>query len=235
MPIYVHTISLLSKKDFTDLSIAFGCKALTRFMFENGSKDVSVKDPHFLYVAILCGRPQIVQLLIDMGANIESTYYKNDRPLLFAMKFNKEEIVKVLIQNGADVNTKNQKGYTPLILASHYNQFEVVQILIDFGASIESRSLTGHTSLHYAAAYGRVQICKKLIENGADINVLCPFKETPLFYATLNDHKDIVLTLLDLEASLMNRNDRGDTILEYALRKRTNIFKIVFHHSNEYE
>jgi ankyrin repeat protein len=67
--------------------------------------------------AALYHRPEIMQLLMDSGAD-PNTKTKDGTPvLLFAVSENHVETVKVLIAAGADVNAVSRQGETPLTSA----------------------------------------------------------------------------------------------------------------------
>ena len=74
-----------------------------------------------LTLAVLKGNSEIVQLLLDNGADIEiKAKDKNGgRPLHWAAFFQQEEIVSLLIQSGANVNSLDANGLTPLDSATY--------------------------------------------------------------------------------------------------------------------
>ena len=69
-----------------------------------------------LTLAVLKGNAEIVQLLLDNGADIEiKAKDKNGAtPLHYAAFFLHEEMASLLIKSGADVNSINANGVTPL-------------------------------------------------------------------------------------------------------------------------
>ena len=74
-----------------------------------------------LTLAVLKGNAEIVQLLLDNGADIEiKAKDKNGAtPLHFAAFFLQEEMVSLLIKSGADVNSIDANGVTPLDSATY--------------------------------------------------------------------------------------------------------------------
>lgn len=84
------------------------------------------------------GSPDIVKILIEQGAYIESTDEVGYTPLIMAARQGQIEIVKYLLQKGANVNAKNVKGTTALMLAAGAGNLKIVKILIKAGAIINS-------------------------------------------------------------------------------------------------
>ena len=74
-----------------------------------------------LTLAVLKGNTEIVQLLLDNGADIEiKAKDKNGAtPLHWAAFFHQEEMVSLLIKSGADVNSIDANGLTPLDSATY--------------------------------------------------------------------------------------------------------------------
>jgi len=86
----------------------------------------------------------VMQLLIDSGADINASNRIGETALFYAIKFNNLEAVKILIDNGANVNAntnpkirdQNNTNFinTSLIYARRYASKDVVALLIKHGA-----------------------------------------------------------------------------------------------------
>ena len=63
---------------------------------------------------------EIVELLVENGANVNSKGLADWTPLHLAAQNNKEQIVQLLIANGAEVNPYTSSGFggTPLDVAN---------------------------------------------------------------------------------------------------------------------
>ncbi len=71
----------------------------------------------------------VVQVLIDAGANLEATIGYSVRPLMLAAGYGEADIVNRLIQAGADVLAKNEGGYTALMMVKQKHYVDVVNLL----------------------------------------------------------------------------------------------------------
>lgn len=116
--------------------------------------------------------PEIINILINAGANIETKSSEGFTPLHIAAAHNTNpSITKAFLDAGANIEAKAELGLTPLHSAAAYNtNNEIIEVLIDAGAQINPKIvLIGWTPLHAAAAYnGNPNIIVTLLDNGAD-------------------------------------------------------------------
>lgn len=111
-----------------------------------------------LHYAVSTSNKEIVNLLIDKGANVNVSSNDGSTPLHIAARLGYKEIVELLIGKDADVNAKNINGITPLHLASQEGYEEIVKLLIAGGAFIIAKDKDGWTPLDYAKAYDHKNI-----------------------------------------------------------------------------
>lgn len=136
-------------------------------------------DPHVeaanghtaLYYALNAGSSQIVQILLDYGANSNELFH--DLP--FLSKF------------GTD--------WTCLMIACVHGHIEVVRQLVMLKNSNPNHvSTNGMSTLHLAAMFGHFEITKLLIKSCPEINInaIDSFGETARSYASMYNHTEIV-------------------------------------------
>ena len=86
------------------------------------------------YVACYQGQLQVVQCLIEKGANIETKDKDQETPLFIVSCYGKTDIVKYLISKGANKNSKNSNGKTPYDVAcdwtSNKSQKDIIKELL---------------------------------------------------------------------------------------------------------
>ena len=74
--------------------------------------------PPPLHCAILWNRPEMVELLLDHGADIEMLDPDRDTtPIRYAIVFGKKQVIPLLVSKGANVGPVTEKGTTALQLA----------------------------------------------------------------------------------------------------------------------
>ena len=116
----------------------------------NAGTDVNQKNSYdgstALNHAAWHGHMEIVQLLLENGANTNAKRNDGWTPLHDAATQGHEEIAELLIANGADINTKDDGERTPLYVAAHEGQKNIAEILIAKGADVNAISKDGRGS-----------------------------------------------------------------------------------------
>lgn len=113
-----------------------------------------------LFTAISNNNPQMVQLLLDHGADVNQVNEKGSYPMHEAAsgnafagdtKYRANEMIQTLIEHGADVNQKNAKGQTPLMLACKAGRTETLIFLLNKNAKSSIQDEKGKTVGDYAS------------------------------------------------------------------------------------
>ncbi|KAJ6032419.1 Mur ligase C-terminal, partial [Penicillium herquei] len=160
---------------------------IAQLLLENGAA-VDLKSRQStgtpLILAAEKGSLQIVQLLVEKGADVNSVN-SHKAALNVAVENGYLEIAALLIDNGADVNfgrclpapmdgDKAECSYdkTPLESAIWGGQLEATQLLIKHGADVTTKlNGTCGSALAVAARCGNLAIAELLINHGADVNM----------------------------------------------------------------
>ncbi len=158
-----------------------------------------------LHLASGKGHIEIVEFLLNHGADIELEIFNGVTPLMLAAQYVTNETIKTLLEHGAKVNHKDENGRTALHDAAMYSGKEVINLLISYGADVNARDQHQSTPLHQAAMLSNIEAAKALVEHGADIFAKrYPSEETlrllPSSRRTMNKTaKEIALTRGDKE------------------------------------
>ncbi len=108
----------------------------------------------------------IVELLIESGADIE--YLTDDGVGILdeAVIFGQIEVIRYLVENrGFDVNkTQRRSGMTPFMQACCYGDLKIMEYLKDRGADIEAKDKNGMDALSYTKQLGRKK-AEEFIQN----------------------------------------------------------------------
>lgn len=94
-----------------------------------------------LHEAIWNGKPQIVQRLLEGGANPNAPIIARGldwTPLHEAARFGSNSIIDLLLAKGAHINSKNTRNRTPVDMAVEYRQAATVRHLVARGAKPSS-------------------------------------------------------------------------------------------------
>ena len=100
--------------------------------------DVNSKDRRtgwtLLHIAIRHQRKEIIQFLLDKGADVNARDNTGKTPLHLAVEAGQKDLVEQLIAKGAQVNVMDRTGDNALSLANKNNQTEIAEILKKNGA-----------------------------------------------------------------------------------------------------
>ncbi|KAJ5644882.1 hypothetical protein N7507_010893 [Penicillium longicatenatum] len=129
-----------------------------------------------LYIASLQGQEDIVQLLLENGADTTSCNAGTEFPIHGASQGRHIGVVKLLLKNGADASPEG--GFmgeeTPLFIASEAGYKDLAEVLIEGGANVNKMSGTfggGKTALMIACRKNHFDVVELLLNKGADVNM----------------------------------------------------------------
>ena len=117
------------------------------------------------------GHFELVQLLLDSGADINAQDDWGRTALMIACSGDVVQIVPILLDGGADMEAKDKKGNTALLeaMGNHSNaRTAIVQHLVRRGVSMSSPKAV--EALHLATVFGEYKGLQTLLERGFDVN-----------------------------------------------------------------
>ena len=149
-----------------------------------------------LHYAASAGHNDIVELLIERGANVNATDSgKGGTPLDYAHWGDQEEVIETLnAHNAQREHEKGGKGIGQSSLihdAALDGDIDEVQRQLDAGVDPNLKSSKGATPLFYAVYGGHLEIVELLITRGADVNAVY-LKNSVLDQAHSYDDQEIV-------------------------------------------
>ena len=150
-----------------------------------------------LHCAAKEGHPEVVQVLIDAGADIDTKNRHGRSPLDFASRSGALEVVKVLVRAGARVNAIDYYVRTCLNLAARNGHTETVRYLVCFPeVDVNYFDMNKDTALHCAVKEGYPDVVQVLIDAGADINTRNNNGGSPLQSASCSGALEVVKMLV---------------------------------------
>jgi ankyrin repeat protein len=188
---------------------------ITKLLLTNKA---DIKDnPELLNVAVKKGCREIVEVLLEHGADVNSSDECGRTALHFTaldvdgkfFRFHhckdpdcKGEIAKLLLSKGANVNAQTKDGITTLHAATQKGCVKVIEALLEHNADVNCTVKTDigsecyGTPLHIAAQNGHLEIVKVLLKFGAIIDSQDECGRTALHLASRAGHEQIVTALL---------------------------------------
>lgn len=143
-----HTKGLESDKtELMKASESGDLTTVSNLLSASNRQSVSIATPSgrtALNYAVLAGKPDIVSLLINAGADVNA--YGESTPLQDACIIDLK-IAKLLAHAGADIDKINKYNETALMIASASGKKEVVEWLLEEGANPQIKDVFGETAL----------------------------------------------------------------------------------------
>jgi ankyrin repeat protein len=193
---------------------------------ESTDKEVLATGRTPLQEAARYGHTDVVRLLIDKAANVNSTG-SDGSALQIAAGRGHSDVVQVLLGHDADANLDVQgegMGYrsinpysgSALHRAAAIGSSSVVKMLLEHKADPNIRDYSKGTALHQAVIKGHEDVCNVLLTNGADVDVSDSSGRTPLQQAAAYRQVSIAQLLLKHGADVNARDFCGGVALQRA-------------------
>lgn len=133
-----------------------------------------------LSIAAANGHRNVVEFLLNHGANVNGADGLEQTPLHIAADHGSDDVAKLLVDRGADIDARDFLDVTPLRYAALRGHQTVVALLIARGATVNAQSKFGKTALHLAATAGHKEAVALLLAHGADVKIKNSDGQTPL-------------------------------------------------------
>lgn len=168
-----------------------------------------------LHLAAKHGNAEVVQLLLERGAEIEKKTASGQYTALYlAVMRSRLAAAKRLVAAGADVQTRDCAGRTALHCVTNP---DIAALLLDHGADPNAVNASGDTPLHGASG----AVASVLLEHGADPNARGDYARTPLIAVAsrggAGDFAETAKRLLEAGAEVDAVDEFGDTALSLAV------------------
>ena len=199
MPAYVY--ATCSEAVWKDAAIAGNIATVQGCLESNMDIDLVVDGYTALQQASWKGHTELVNFLLDRGADANLGDSLNRRPLYFAIINKHYNTVRVLLTKRADpLLADDNCGCAPLHWATRVGRTDMAELLLAHGAEVDQVDSNGHTSLHEAAWLNSIDLAKLLLAHGADPSAQSTKDDglgsSPLHFAVRNNNINMVTLLL---------------------------------------
>ncbi|KAJ5936943.1 hypothetical protein N7466_003393 [Penicillium verhagenii] len=140
---------------------------------------------------------EVVQLLLDRGADPNSADEHGQTLVFRAAEYGRLTVVQLLLDRGGDINAADNDRRTPVYIAVERGYLGVVQLLLDRGADPNTAHKSGETPLDIAIMRGNPTMVQLLLDRGADPNSADEHGQTLVFRAAEYGRLTVVQLLLD--------------------------------------
>lgn len=176
------------------------------------------------------GHTEIVERLINSGADVNAVSDTGATALFYASYEGHEDIIGLLLDLGnADTDLKALNGTTALAIAVSRPNPGVVEMLASRGSACNIRSEdTSATPLMRAAVREDSQNFDALMHSHCDLEIRDKYGKTALFYAVQGGNAVTVRTLISRGANTQAEDDDGISVLQFAIAlERTEIEQLI--------
>jgi ankyrin repeat protein len=178
--------------------------------------DIDVPDGHgrtaLLHAAAL-PNVQVLEHLLDRGADPNFVGADGDTPLLVACRKANNAVAAALIRRQARVDTAGDDGLTCLAIAATMENRELFDRLLARGASLEAPRAYSDGALIRSIPRPDPYFFDRLMAAGADPNRKGRAGNTPLIISAIANRPERVARLLSAGARVNEANDAGLTAL----------------------
>ncbi len=197
------------KKNNTALIYAakYGLKETVKALIEKGAV-VNAYDREGRTALMLTASPEIAEMLIQHGADIEDEDIYGNTVLMQVIAKKNSEMYKTLINHVIEYDHKNEKGETALMVATRVGDMATIKDLLAKGADINVKNKNNDSLLRSAIHAGLTDFAKELIEKNIGIN-----DSGIVWFALDRNQKEIALALINKNSDV-NANDRYPPLIE---------------------
>ena len=121
-----------------------------------------------LFGAIGHGNSEIVQCVVDAGADVDAKDADGDPILIRAIGHGNAEIVRIIVSDGqANVDAKDAGGDPILVRAIGHGNAEILRIIVSDGqANVDAKDADGDPILVRAIGHGNAEIVRIIVSDG---------------------------------------------------------------------
>ena len=170
----------------------------------------------------------VIKVLIDNGADVNTKGFMGVTPLHIAASREDMEFIKVLVGKGADVNAETESYGNALLVKEGLWRgcFESLQFLVFNGANVNAKNECGETLLHKTAISNEdAGVARFLVSQGADVNAKDDNGRTPLHVVRCHAVAEFLVSKV---TNVNVRDKKGNTPLHHAaLRNNERIARLL--------
>ncbi len=190
-----------------------GLVQLVEYLLDNSLGSESALDSAVNWASAE-GHTDVVTLLLERGASVQSLTEDFSSSLHKACKGGHLGVAKILLQYGANANTYDRWMWTPLHHAARGGHSGLMALLLAHDASPNSQTPLGLTACHLAASWGDAESVTILLESNYDLGLTTRDRSTPLHKAAEWRHLDVCRLLLQKGLNVQAKTSYGQTALD---------------------
>lgn len=175
-----------------------------------------------VHLAAYFGLTDALRTLLQNGQGPDLKDSHGRTPLSYAAENGHKAVVELLLENRVNANSKATGDYpagrTPLLFAAEKGHKDIVKLLLEI-VDANSRTEDGSNAMHLAVYGGHTAIVELLWEKGGKELSRQPrgdWQDKPIHSAAYSDRPEVIETLVNLGASIHERQETDETALHIA-------------------
>lgn len=156
-------------------AIQLGCSAIIELLLQQGADPVTAKDHGVTLLHLAATRPgstEIIQLLLEYKAPIDSINAYGEPPLHWALRYGDSEAARLLLESGANPYLLNNDRNNSLHQSVSGGHLDLCDLLIhQYGFDINALNDEHETPLHLSCYNKSPEIASFLMAHGADLSL----------------------------------------------------------------
>jgi ankyrin repeat protein len=182
-----------------------------------------------LYLAVVQGHVESVQILIDSGCHIQTDEDDDHLSVVSAAAaYGRDEVCTILTAAIAATKIKKNKltNYVPqqssvrMKVSPHACAFhgDLVAMRALYASRRHGFNIPdeeGHTPIFFAVMNGHTAMVEFLIDTGCDKNVVDKLGRTPVAHACINGHRGMVMLLMTTGSNMTTADKNGLTPIDH--------------------
>ncbi|KAG7191120.1 hypothetical protein KM043_007152 [Ampulex compressa] len=133
-----------------------------------------------MYASYNVRRPEILQLLLKKGADIQKNDVRGWSSLHYAVAGEQLKNVILLLDNGAQIDVQDFEGRSPIMTSVYLSNFDIFMLLLQRGANVDVCDKIGFTALQLAILWRKREVAVVLIEKGCNMRVRTPLSNVSI-------------------------------------------------------
>ncbi|XP_071508188.1 uncharacterized protein [Diadema antillarum] len=166
-----------------------------------------------IHYAIQSNRPDIAELLINQGCELEAGESRGLTALIYAAACGKKDMLALMIPRCKNIDITDTNGWTALHHAAKRGDESVCALLLDHKANPDLQDEKRKQSPLFLAVNNKHAGIAKLIvgRNSGSVNIKDDRGRSVLHYASEQGQLDMVNALVESESSPENSKDQGNS------------------------
>jgi ankyrin repeat protein len=152
------------------------------------------------------GGSQLIQPLVEAGADLTARDRSGQTPLDIALDYKSGPAVAALLKLGIKLKESQAAAEHAMESATFRGQTEIVRLLVDNGFDVNSPTPSGSAYLNDAAIKGQMKVAEFLLNHGAEVAKPDGNGNMPIHDAAVGGNSDVIVLLLDHGADINARN-----------------------------